>query len=744
MKRLLTCLAGFGLATLMAAVACGSDWAAWRGPFQNGVSLETGLTSSTQDILWRVPYGGHSTPVISNGRLFAINLTGKGVTEQEEVFALDAATGKDLWHYKFNCFHTDVPNSRVGWASLAVDPETGNVYANGVQGLVLCLDREGKLLWSKSTVELYGRITGYGGRTFTPIIDEDRVVVAFNNSSFGPQAVGSHRFVAFDKRTGDVVWWGTPGGKPEDPTYSSPVVAVIGGQRLIIAGNADGYLYAIKARTGEKVWGFAASQRGLNSSPVVDGYRVYITHSEENYDSTAMGRVICVDGRGHGDVTKTHELWRCDGIDAGYASPLLHEGRLYVMSNSGVLHCFDAVSGKKYWQFTAGRIGKGSPVWADGKIYLTTANGTFVILKDMGNACEKIDGIDFNSGGEGGVEIFGSPAISDGRIAFFTTTEMVCFGKPDAGLAGAGSASRSDSGAETAAEAPLEKVPAALLVRPAEVLMHPGEKQKFEFTAYDRHGRLIGPIENGGPAKITFPLKLGAVDAQGRFTAGKHGGIGAVQVQLGKIVGTARVRVVPDLPIGEDFESFKDGDPINWWVGVSKVKYQIETRDGSKVLKKLHDDNGPIFNRSLGFITAPIPAGYTVEADVMGLKEGRRRGDVGLTNDRYVLELYGNGKKLRVFSWLPGPRFEKKLDFPWTPDTWYRMKFKVEVVDERPRQRARFMPRSGRAAMRSRRHGRWRPTIRNRTTKAQPGSMPTARWRRCILRTSRFTVKTQM
>ena len=141
------------------------------------------------------------------------------------------------------------------------------------------------------------------------------------------------------------------------------------------------------------------------------------------------------------------------------------------------------------------------------------------------------------------------------------------------------------------------------------------------------------------------------MDAQGRFTAGKHGGIGEVQVQLGKIVGTARVRVVPDLPIGEDFESFKDGDPINWWVGVSKVKYQIETRDGSKVLKKLHDDNGPIFNRSLGFITAPIPAGYTVEADVMGLKEGRRRGDVGLTNDRYVLELYGNGKKLRVFSW---------------------------------------------------------------------------------------------
>ena len=101
------------------------------------------------------------------------------------------------------------------------------------------------------------------------------------------------------------------------------MVAVINGQRLIIAGNADGSLYAVKARTGEKVWGFTASQRGLNSAPVVDGYRVYITHSEENYDSTLMGRVVCIDGRGQGDVTKTHELWRCDGIDAGYASPLL-------------------------------------------------------------------------------------------------------------------------------------------------------------------------------------------------------------------------------------------------------------------------------------------------------------------------------------------------------------------------------------------------------------------------------------
>jgi outer membrane protein assembly factor BamB len=692
------CLETLWLQTLFAAALCApaaawaGDWAAWRGPYQNGVSLETGLTSSTKDILWRVPMGGHSTPVIFQGRVFGINLTGKGITEQEEVYALDAATGKEIWSYKFNCFHTDVPNSRVGWASVTVDPETGNIYANGVQGLVLCLSPEGKLLWSKSTTELYGRVTGYGGRTYTPIIDEDRVIVAFNNSSYGPHAIGAHRFLALNKKTGDIVWWGTPGGRPEDPTYSDPVVAVINGQRLIIAGNADGNLYAIKARTGEKVWSFAVSQRGLNSTPVVDGYRVYITQSEENFDSSLMGRVICIDGRGHGDVTKTHELWRADGVDDGYASPLLHEGRLYVMNNSGVLFCFDAVSGKEHWHFVAGREGKGSPVWADGKIYVTTANGMFSILEDKGDSCQLIDKLDFNAGDEKGIEIFASPAVSDGRIAFCTTTEMICFGKPDAKPQPVPPESLPD-------EAAPQKQPATLLVEPAEVLLKSGESVKFKVNAYDKNGRRIGPVDS----ICYFPLKLGTLDAKGRFTAGKAGGIGEVRAEIdmsaGKLVGTARVRVVPDLPISENFESYKDGDIIGWWVGVSKAKYNIETRDGSKVLKKLHDDKGPIFNRSLAYITPPIPAGYTVEADVMGAElkvRGSRvvaRGDVGLTNSRYVLELFGKGKYLRVFSWMPGPRFQHKIDFPWKADTWYRMKLKVEIVGNEGKIYAKVWPR---------------------------------------------------
>jgi hypothetical protein len=258
---------------------------------------------------------------------------------------------------------------------------------------------------------------------------------------------------------------------------------------------------------------------------------------------------------------------------------------------------------------------------------------------------------------------------------------MICFGKQDAKPQPVPAEALPD-------EAAPQKVPATLMVEPAEVLLKAGESVKFKVIGYDKNGRRIGPMDS----TCYFPLKLGTLDAKGQFTAGKHGGIGEVRAEIdmsaGKLMGTARVRVVPDLPISEDFESYKDGDIIPWWVGVSKAKYTIATVDGSKVLKKLHDDKGPIFNRSLAYITQPIPTGYTVEADVMGVafsEKGSRvvgRGEVGVTNDRYVLQLYGSGKKLQVYSWIPGPRFEKQVEFAWKPGTWYRMKLKVTVTHE--------------------------------------------------------------
>src|SRR6266536_337241 len=118
---------------------------------------------------------------------------------------LGASAGKLRWGHKFNVWHTEIVTVRLGWTNLACDPKTGNVYAHGTQGLLLCLSKDGKLLWWHSLTEEYGRITGYGGRVTSPIVDGDLVIIGMVNSSWGDQARGGNRFLALDKRTGTPV-----------------------------------------------------------------------------------------------------------------------------------------------------------------------------------------------------------------------------------------------------------------------------------------------------------------------------------------------------------------------------------------------------------------------------------------------------------------------------------------------------------------------------------------------------------
>ncbi len=194
------------------------DWPEMRGPNRNGVSAETGLVEKWaldgQSFLWRAPYGGRSAPIVVGNRVCVQNPSGRGPDLQERVMCLDADSGKVIWEYKFNIFQSDVPPHRVGWASPAADPETGNIYAFGVGALAVALTKDGKLLWQRSFGEEFAAFTTHGGRTMSPIVEGDLVIVGAPVSNWGAQANRSHRLIAMDKRTGDIVWVSTPGGRP--------------------------------------------------------------------------------------------------------------------------------------------------------------------------------------------------------------------------------------------------------------------------------------------------------------------------------------------------------------------------------------------------------------------------------------------------------------------------------------------------------------------------------------------------
>src|SRR4051812_49056767 len=264
------------------------DWPDARGPHRDGRSDEKGLIDTWalngQNFLWRAPYGGRSAPVVMGNRVYVQNPAGLGDQMQERVMALDADTGKVVWEYKFNVFQSDVPPHRVGWASPAIDPETGNVYVMGVGATVIALSKDGKLLWDRSIGEEFAAFTTHGGRTSSPLVDGDLVIVSAAISSWGSGASRQHRFVALDKRTGDIVWIASPGGRPYDTNYAAPMIATINGIRLLISGSGDGGVYALQPQTGKKVWGMVIAKRAVNTGVAVSGNTVIISHGDENLD----------------------------------------------------------------------------------------------------------------------------------------------------------------------------------------------------------------------------------------------------------------------------------------------------------------------------------------------------------------------------------------------------------------------------------------------------------------------------
>jgi outer membrane protein assembly factor BamB len=589
-----------------------------------------------------------------------------------------------IWEHRFNVFQTTVPFNRVGWANLAGDPETGNVYAHGVGGMFICYNRDGNILWQRSLTEEFGRFSGYGGRTHTPVVDENLVMISFLNTGWGEHAPMRHRFVAFDKRTGEIVWIATLPNNPYDTNYSTPAVATINGVRLLVVGGGDGAVHALKARTGEHVWQFKLSKAAINPSIVVDGTHVFACHSEENLDNLSMGRVVCIDGTGTGDVTKTHEIWRADNLEVGYPSPALHGGMLYLVDNSANLLCLDAQTGNRLWQYNLGTVGKGSPVVADGKIYVTEENGVFHILQPGATECKALDTEKLTMKDGRYAELYGSPAIAYGRIYFTAESGLYCLGDKNAKFTVTATAAAASHTNDSPAGAP-----AYLQIVPAEILAKPGEKIKFRAHAFDAKGNFVRAVK----AAWSLANLSGQFSAAGELTAGKNSRAeaGVVTAKFENLEGKARVRVIPDAPWSEDFESSEIGKYPSYFIGASN-KFSVQLIDGNKVLVKPPATAG--LNRSDIFLGPPTMKNYTIQADVLGKKNRRQMPDIGLIANRYTLDLQGALQRLQIRIWAAELLNSKTIDFKFDPDVWYTMKMRVDQAGGKSIVKGKVWPRA--------------------------------------------------
>ncbi len=567
LNRVLAMLSFLGLGLVLAAPLGAAetydvdplDWPSWRGPEQNGISRESGLiddwSPDGDNVVWKSEkLGGRSTPIVMRGKIYTICSDQPGTpNEREKVVCANADTGEILWENKFNVFLSDVPKERVGWSCCSGDPTTGRVYAMGVCDYFQCIDGEtGETIWSHSLSEEYGFLSTYGGRTNTPVIFEDLVIISAVVIGWGDMAMPAHRFVAFDKATGEAVWFNGTKLRPEDTTYSTPVTTVLDGQAAMVFGSGDGGVYAFQPRTGKQIWGFDLSMRGINISPVVVDNTVFMSQSEENPGSTKMGALAALDGTRSGDITKTGAKWLNEGVMVGKSSPLVVDGRVYAMEDSNVLYVFDAATGEQIGKKNrlVGTIARASLLYADGKIYACTTSAWHV-LEPTKSGVKILHRMRFPQG----EEVHGSPIVSHGKLYLPTTSNLYCLAKADA-----------KTGAEERPEPPVEdKLPdnaqgSQVQVVPVESLIRPGEKVQFKVRLFNDRGQFVKDVDD---AKFEVS-EGGEIDGDGLLTASSDAGhVGAlVTVKVGELSGTARVRIIPALPWKFAFDNGQI--PVTW------------------------------------------------------------------------------------------------------------------------------------------------------------------------------------
>jgi hypothetical protein len=465
-------------------------------------------------------------------------------------------------------------------------------------------------------------------------------------------------------------------------------------------------MYGFKVRTGERVFGYKVSQRGLNTSLLFAGNKIIGCSSEENPESPTMGRVVCLDlSQIDPKTQEPKEAWKIDGIEAGFPSPCIDPElkTAFVPDNKGTVHAIDIATGKLLWKQGTGTIGRPSLVWADGKIYAAEANGKFAVIQipEAGKRPKVLSKIELGADAQTlGREyfIFGSPAIANGRIYLQTAAGIYAIGPrqptkptetvpplPDDGQAG-------------------QQV-AAVQVVPFDAIVKAGDKVQFSVRTFDAKGRLNGENVKAEWAieQLTIPPPpnsppntalgkagnlRGKVDANGLFTSEK-GPIqgGAVAAKVGAANGIGRVRVMPEPPYTMDFEQAPVGKPPLTWVNAAG-KFAIADKNGNKVVVKTL--NLDLYHLARTFFGRKEMTNYTIESDVMVGKQDVAGAifmpDVGIVNGRYTFVLHGNHQNTSLVAWtgaLPkegqlGGALNRIVPFKWAFDTWYRMKLTVQ------------------------------------------------------------------
>lgn len=360
------------------AQAPSPNWHQWRGPSNNGVAPGDAPSSwsDTSNVAWKVAIAGrgHSSPVVWGDRIFLTTAVpageGTGLVEHRfVVMALDRATGKTIWEKTAAVATPHEPHHHMYGSFASNSPVTDGrrVYASfGSRGLYV-YDMNGTELWKKDFgVQL--RMFRQFGEGTAPVLHGDRLIMLMDHQ-------GDSFLAMLEAATGREIWR-TPRGGDSVTNWSTPSVVEHNGAKQIIV-SASQRVHAYDFNTGTSIWSAAGLGQNTIPQPVQHGDLVWVMSGYRN----PMGMAIRL-GR-EGDLTGTDAIVWTQNRGLSYtASPALHDGILYMITDTAMVSAFDMKTGSPlYHQVRLPKPYniKASPVIAGGRIYYATEEGDVIV-----------------------------------------------------------------------------------------------------------------------------------------------------------------------------------------------------------------------------------------------------------------------------------------------------------------------------------------------------------------------------
>lgn len=372
---------------LVAGVAlsvAAEGWPEFRGPQANGRIEGARLPlhwSETNNVTWKtpIPHPGWSTPVVLDNRVWLTSATEDGT--DYFVFCVDAQSGKMLVEKKL--FHCENPeplgNSVNGYASPSAVIEPGRVYIHFGSYGTACLDtKTGKELWRRTDLPC----RHYRGPGSSSIIYNDFLILTFDG-------VDQQYVTALDKLTGKTVWrtdrsteWNDldKNGQPKREgdfrkAFATPLIINTGSKELLISLGSYA-MFAYDPLTGKEIWKVSHGGYSSSVSPLFDDGRVLATTGR------GVTELLAIDPDGKGEVTETHVLWRFPSKDVTtIPSPLVIDGRIYMISDKGTFTCLEAKTGETVWRERIGGNFIASPLSDGERIYFPNTSGKTRVLQ---------------------------------------------------------------------------------------------------------------------------------------------------------------------------------------------------------------------------------------------------------------------------------------------------------------------------------------------------------------------------